>query len=430
MPAPGSLERTMDGDLKRPRPTPAPEHGEAWSYSTRLPTDPGHPLTALPQADATPQRHAPQRDREEASDKKDPASKDESSDKTDAEPKKPKPGWKKALYWFIGLAVLAVLIVAGVLYWLHARHFENTDDAFIDGHMSQVSAQVGAKVLTLAFQDNQRVRAGDPLLQLDPRDYQIKLDQAVAQRAQAAAQVSQAKAGLLMQQANADQAEAQVRVSQADLGQAAADLARYRAIDPKAITRQQLDNSSAQTKSAQARVDANRQAVEGARAQIESQKAQIEAAVANLRVADVAVDNAKLQLSYTVVTAPTDGRVTKRTVEVGNYVSPGQSLFALVPPDLWVTANFKETQLADMRKDQAVRVRVDACPDLDIPAHVESFQSGTGAVFSSLPSENATGNYVKVVQRVPVKIVFDKPSPETCNLAPGLSVSPRVTVRP
>ena len=357
---------------------------------------------------------------------------DEKDDK-EAPAKAPMPRWKKILFWLIGLAILAVLITAGVLYWLHARHFENTDDAFIDGHMSQVSAQVAAKVTRLAIGDNQVVQQGQLLLELDPRDFQVKVDQALAQRAQAVAQVQQAKAQLLVQQASLDQAEAQVRVSEADLGQQEADLKRYRAIDPKAITRQQLDTSTAQTKSAAARLDASKQAVEGGRAQVVAQQAQIAAAEANLQVADVGVESAKLQLSYATVPAPQAGRVAKRTVEVGNYVSPGQSLLAIVPDGLWVTANFKETQLTDMRVGQAVRVSIDACPDKEIPAHVDSFQSGTGAVFSSLPAENATGNYVKVVQRVPVKIAFDHPTSDGrvdgCRIAPGLSVQPRVTVR-
>jgi membrane fusion protein (multidrug efflux system) len=349
----------------------------------------------------------------------------------DTPEKPPKPGWKKALYWLIAAIAAGALIVGIALYWLEARHYENTDDAFIDGRQSQVSAQVGAKVITLAVDDNQPVHAGDMLLQLDPRDFKVKLDQARAQRAQAAAQLLQAQAGLLQQQATIDQAEANVRVTEADLGQQQTDLARYRAIDPKAITRQQLDTATAQTRSAAARLDANKQAVGAARAQLEAQKAQVEAARANVQAADATIENAELQLSYATVQAPIDGRVTKMTVEVGNYVNPGQSLLAIMPDTFWVTANFKETQLALMRPGQPVSVRVDACPGVALDAHVDSVQSGTGAVFSSLPAENATGNYVKVVQRVPVKIVFDKqPDEATCRLLPGLSVAPRVTVRP
>ena len=339
------------------------------------------------------------------------------------------PRWKKTLYWIVGLALLAALVTAGVLYWLHARHYESTDDAFIDGHIAQVSSQVGARVLRLAVDDNQKVQAGQVLLELDPRDYQVRLDQARAQRMQAAAQLEQARAQLLLQQANVDQAGAQVRVAEADFGQAQTDLARFRAIDPKAITRQQLDTAGSTSKAAQARLDAGRQSVQAARAQVEAQRAAIHAAEAGVGQADVGVRNAELQLSYTTLLAPVDGRVARRTVETGNYVNPGQALLAVVADRMWVTANFKETQLADMRPGQYVRVRVDACPDLDLDAKVDSFQTGSGSIFSSLPAENATGNYVKVVQRVPVKLVFDDDRTKECGLAPGLSVTPRVTVR-
>lgn len=414
----------MDGDLRPHRRSVGPEigHDAGWGYSTTLP----YRADARPPA---PRREPPQRETPERERKAGP----EAGAEKPEQAKPPMPRWKKALYWLVGLAVLAALVIAGTLYWLHARHFENTDDAFIDGHMSQISAQIGARVTSIAVEDNQMVRAGQLLLELDPRDSRIRLDQARAQRAQAAAQLDQARAGILLQKANLDQSEAQVRVAEAELGQQQTDLARYRAIDPKAITRQQLDTASAQTRSAAARLDASRQAVQGARAQVEAQKAQVEAAEANLQVADVAIANAGLQLTYATVTAPQDGRVTRRTVALGNYVNPGQALLAIVPTRLWVTANFKETQLADMKPGQPVRVRVDACPGIDIAAKVDSFQSGTGAVFSSLPAENATGNYVKVVQRVPVKIVFDKPTDdagiEECRIAPGLSVAPRVTVR-
>ena len=259
----------------------------------------------------------------------------------------------------------------------------------------------------------------------------MKLDQAVSQRIQDEAQAAQARAQLGLQQANLDQAQANVRVTEAELGQAQADLARYRAIDPKAITKQQLDNQGAATKSAAAKLDANRQAVAGARAQIEAQRATVAAQDVAAQQAEVMVRNAQLQLSYTRVLAPTDGQVTRRTVELGNYVSPGQSLLAVVQDRLWVTANFKETQLAAMSPGQYVRVRVDACPDADLDAKVTSFQGGSGQVFSSLPAENATGNFVKVVQRLPVRITFDDPAGARtrCRMAPGMSVSPRVTVR-
>ncbi len=424
----------MDAELRPER--PAARGGEEWGYSAQLDgAPPAPPARSLdrdspPRPPARPGRRAEPDDADEDKGKHASETEEGAKDDEDHAPEKtPMPRWKKLLYWAVGLLVLAALTVAGVLYWLHARHFESTDDAFIDGHISQIAAQVPGRVTRIAFEDNQQVKAGQILVELDPRDYQVRLDQAVAQRVQAAAQADQARAQVGLQQANADQAAANVRVTEADLQQAQTDLARYRSVDPKAITKQQLDTSSSTVRSAQARFDANRQAVAAARAQIEAQRAAVEAAVSSVKQADVAIENARLQLSYTHVTAPSDGQATKRTVDLGNYVNPGQSLLAVVPNRLWVTANFKETQLALMQPGQPVRVRVDACPDLDISARVDSFQAGSGSVFSSLPAENATGNYVKVVQRVPVRINFEKQDLSRCRMAPGMSVTPRVTVR-
>ncbi len=425
----------MDSELRPER--PAARGSEEWGYSAQLDgAPPAPPARSLdrdtPRPPARPARRAEPDDadaNDADGDKGKHASKDEEGDGDHAPEKPPMPRWKKLLYWAVGLLVLAALTVAGVLYWLHARHFESTDDAFIDGHISQIAAQVPGRVTRIAFEDNQQVKAGQILVELDPRDYQVRFDQAVAQRVQAAAQADQARAQVGLQQANADQAAANVRVTEADLQQAQQDLARYRSVDPKAITKQQLDTSSSTVRSAQARLDANRQAVAAAKAQIEAQRAAVAAAASSVKQADVAVENARLQLSYTHVTAPSDGQVTKRTADLGNYVSAGQSLLAVVPNRLWVTANFKETQLALMQPGQPVRVRVDACPDLDIAARVDSFQAGSGSVFSSLPAENATGNYVKVVQRVPVRINFEPQDLSRCRMAPGMSVTPRVTVR-
>jgi len=415
----------MDGG-SRPRRSMARRPAE-WGYSAQLDNA---SLVQAPRSldwdSPPPQRVRPERRPSARSD--DPA-KDDDARNDERAAKPPTPRWKKLLYWGLGLLVLAALVIGCVLYWLQARHYENTDDAFIDGYISQIASQVSGRVIRITFEDNQQVKAGQLLVELDPRDYQVKLDQADAQRAQAAAQLDQARAQLGLQQANLDQAAANVRVTDADLQQAQNDLARFRAVDPKAITRQQLDTSSSTVRSAQARLDANRQAVAGARAQIAAQRATVAAAEASVKQADVVVANAELQLSYTHVVAPSDGQVTKRTVELGNYVNPGQSLLAVVPNRMWVTANFKETQLALMQPGQYVRVRVDACPDFDINARVDSFQAGSGSVFSALPAENATGNYVKVVQRVPVRINFEEQDLSRCRMVPGMSASPRVTVR-
>jgi membrane fusion protein (multidrug efflux system) len=339
----------------------------------------------------------------------------------------PKRGKRTA--FIVLFLVLGGLAVAGVLTWLNARNYESTDDAFIDGHVSQVAPQIGGRVQALLVRDNQMVSAGQTLVTIDPRDMQVRVDQAVAQRAQAAAQLAQSRATLAIRRADLGQAEAQVKVGEADLFQATQDFARYRAINPHAVTRQQLDNADAAARGARAKLDANRQAVAGMQAQITAAAASVDAAQASLATADADLANARLQLSYTRIVAPTAGRVTRRTVELGNYISPGQALLAIVQPGLWVTANFKETQLTHMRPGQHVKIYVDAFPGAKLTGHVDSLQSGTGSVFSALPVENATGNYVKVVQRLPVKILFDGDEAASLPLAPGMSVVPTVTVR-
>jgi membrane fusion protein (multidrug efflux system) len=331
------------------------------------------------------------------------------------------------VFLVLGL-ILAGLAVAGVLYWLQARHLESTDDAFIDGHIDPVAPQIAGRVTEILVRDNQLVSAGQRLIGIDPRDMAVKLELAQAQQAQSVAQLAQVRATLAVRQTDLGQAEANIAVAEADLLQAQQDLARFRAINPHAITRQQLDNASAAERSAAARLEASRQAAAGMRAQIAVTKAQVTASEAAVAVDAATIDNARLQLSYTAVTAPDAGRVTKRTVERGSYVNPGQALLSIVPEHFWVTANFKETQLTDMRPGQPVRIHIDAFPGHDIAGHVDSLQTGTGAIFSALPVENATGNYVKVTQRLPVKIVFDE-DVSTLALAPGMSVTPTVTVR-
>lgn len=339
----------------------------------------------------------------------------------------PKRG-KGPTFAILGL-VLVGGVVGGFLYWQHARHYESTDDAFIDGHVSQIAPQVAGRVVALLVRDNEVVAAGQPLVRIDPRDYQVKLDQATAELAQARAQLAQAAATLEVRRADVAQAGANARAADADRLQTQQDFTRYRSVDRRAISRQQLDTSAAQLRGMTARVQAARHAEGSLRAQLNVAQAQVDAAAATVRADEANLANARLQLSYTEVRAPAPGRVTKRTVELGNYVSPGQAMLAIVQPEIWVTANFKETQLTDMHPGQPVRVKVDAFPDQELSAHVDSLQAGTGSVFSALPAENATGNYVKVVQRLPVKIVLDGEAPRELHLAPGMSVVPRVTVR-
>jgi membrane fusion protein (multidrug efflux system) len=326
------------------------------------------------------------------------------------------------------MLLLLGMLIGGLLYGLDARHFETTDDAFVDSYTTQVAPRVGGQVTQLLFTDNQHVLAGQILLLIDPADYQAKLDQVKAQQASAEATVQQAEAQVLVQQAGVDQAAANIRVAESDLLQARQDYERFQAITSGAVSRQQVEAATATFHAAQAKLEANRQMVSGAQAQVHAAQAQVLAARASLQQAAANTRAAALQLSYATIVAPVAGIVTHRTVSVGNYVNPGQALFALVQDDRWVTANFKETQLADIHPGQAVELTIDAA-STTFHGKVDSFQAGTGTAFSVLPAENATGNYVKIVQRVPVKIVFDDPRLKDFPLAPGMSVTPSVRVR-
>jgi membrane fusion protein (multidrug efflux system) len=321
------------------------------------------------------------------------------------------------------------LLVGGTLYWLDARHYETTDDASVDAYTTQMAPRVAGQVTKLLFADNEHVSAGQTLVLIDPHDFQAKLDQAKAQQASAEATLQQARAQVFVQQANVDQAAANVRVSDADLLHAQQDNERFQKINPNAVTRQQIETATATFHSAQAKLEASRQMVGGAQAQVQAAQAQVLAAQASLKQAAANTEAAELQLSYCTIVAPVAGIVTHRTVDTGNYVSSGQPLFALVQDDRWVTANFKETQLAGIRPGQDVDLSIDAVPSLVFHGRVDSFQAGTGTAFSALPAENATGNYVKIVQRLPVKIVFDDLRVKDYPLAPGMSVTPRVRVR-
>ena len=340
----------------------------------------------------------------------------------------PRP-FKRILGFTIGAIVVLALIVGATLYWLDARHFESTDDASVDAYTTQMASRVAGQVTGLLFADNQHVSAGQTLVLIDPRDFRAKLAQAQAQQASAEATVQQARAQVLVQQANVEQAAANVRVSEAELLQARQDYDRFQKINPNAVTRQQIEAATATFHSAQARLDATRPMVGGAEAAVHAAQAQVLAAEASLKQAEANTQAAELQLSYCTIIAPVAGIVTHRTVDAGNYVSAGQPLFALVQDDRWVTANFKETQLAGIRPGQDVELSIDSVPSVTFHAKVDSFQAGTGTAFSTLPAENATGNYVKIVQRLPVKIVFDDARVKDYPLAPGMSVTPRVRVR-
>ena len=327
------------------------------------------------------------------------------------------------------IAAVAVATATGVYYFQHVLPFESTDDAFVEGHVTAVATQVPGRVAQLLVQDNQEVNKGDLLLQIDPRDYETKLAQAQANLTAARSQLDQAKSQFSAAQASAQEARAGLVAVEAHASYAETNLTRLMTIGVSGVSQDQIDAAGTQVRATAADVLVARSKISAADAQVTLAQANIATAEANIGQSEASVRQAELNLSYTKVTAPDAGRVTRRVVEQGNYIQPGQSLLAIVPKKIWVIANFKETQLTHMRPGQPVTVEVDAYPQFKFKGHVDSIQNGAGARFSLIPPENATGNYIKVVQRVPVKIVLDETPESDLALGPGMSVDPKVRVK-
>ncbi|MDB5301482.1 MAG: secretion protein HlyD [Phycisphaerales bacterium] len=341
-------------------------------------------------------------------------------------PPKP-PLYKRPVFWVISTVVVIGASVGILLWWLSARWNVSTDDAFITVHYVTVSSRVAGHVQSVLVDDNQDVKQGQLLAQLDKTDFLEAVKSAQATYEQTQGQVQQARAQVEAAKANVTSTEADVAAAQASAEQAQRDLARYQQAGPQAVSQQVLTQAQATVRTTTANLQAAQARVGAAVAQVRLAQSQVSTAEAAVHKASADLENARLQLSYTDIIAAEEGQVTNRNVDPGSYISPGQALMALVPPNVWVVANFKETQLRQIESGQPATIHVDAY-DIDLPGHVQSVQAGTGAAFSLLPPENATGNYVKVVQRVPVKITFDR-LPER-RLAPGMSVVPTVNTRP
>jgi membrane fusion protein (multidrug efflux system) len=327
-----------------------------------------------------------------------------------------------------GVALLVAVVVA-VYYFIFIAPYESTDDAFIEAHVVPVASQVAGRVERLLVDDNQEVKNGDTLVKIDPRDYQAALDQAQAALKTAEGRLEQASAQFKVDQAKVTEEKANVIAAQADAWRAGADNERYQTVGALATSKSQMDYADAKAQSTVAQVDSSQAREKAAEAQVGLDKATIQTEEADIQQREANVREAELNLSYTEVKAAEDGYITHRTVEKGMYIEPGQALLALVPKRVWVVANFKETQLTHMRPEQPVDVHVDAYPQFKIHGHVDSIQAGSGTFFSLIPPENASGNYVKVVQRVPVKIVLDDVPESGVVLGPGMSVEPTVRVK-
>ena len=367
---------------------------------------------------------------------KDDESEDDDDDQDEDQKKDKKPSlFKKPLFWIILIVVVTVLVVGGVLWWLNARQFESTDDAFVDTHIVRIAPQVGGTLVKVANVDNRHVDAGTLLGVIQPSGPEAQLAEAQANVAQSLAQVAQARAQVTAAVAQRNQAAAQSRGPLATAIKADQDLARYQQlaqIDRAAVASQQLDQARATARSTAADARAARQSVASADAQVLVAERQVRAAEAVVGARRAAADQAKVTIGNLSLQAPVAGQVVNRSVNLGSYVGPGTQLMAIIPDNLWITANFKETQLTLMRVGQGVAIEVDAYPGVKFLGHVDSIQRGAGQAFALLPPQNATGNYVKVVQRVPVRLTFDiknGPDPRHYAIGPGMSVIPTVKVR-
>jgi membrane fusion protein, multidrug efflux system len=374
------------------------------------------------------------------------------------------------------LVAIIVLLLAGVLLWRYFGSYESTDDAQIDGHVNSVSARVSGHVIKLNVEDNQYVEKGTVLVEIDPTDYQVAVARARADFADAQAQataaginvpltsvstssqvagtqagVANAKAGIAATRQQLAATQAQVAEAEANNVKSQNDLVRYKQlIDKQEISQQQYDQAVAAAKASAAALEAARAAADATAAQVEQAQSKLLQANADLRTAQTApqtvratrsraisaqasadrkkaeLQQAELNLQYTEIVAPVTGVVSNRTVEVGQNVQTGQEMMKIIPlEDIWVTANFKETQLRQMKPGLKADIAVDA-NGRTYRGHVDSIAGASGARFSLLPPENATGNYVKVVQRIPVKIVFEPGETKSHELRPGMSVVPKV----
>ena len=347
------------------------------------------------------------------------------------EPPRPRRRW-------LPFAILGTLALAGAFWgvrtWLFSRSHETTDNAQVEGHIVPVLPKVGGYVARVLVEDNQVVREGDTLVTLDSRDYQVRLreadadlqaaEMAAARNGEATAQVGQASA-------KRGAAQAGIGSAQATYDRALHDVERMRRLaETRVISRQQLDEAEAAYRSAEADLRAAQSQALAAQAEVSGASAGVRTAQAHMAAAQAAEAAARLQLSYTVITAPAAGRVSRKTVEVGQLVSPGQSLMSLVDEqDVWVVANLKETQLDDIVVGQPVEIQVDAYKGRTFTGRVESIQGATGARFALLPPDNATGNFTKVVQRVPVRIALDRRPADAPPLRPGMSVEVAIDTR-
>jgi membrane fusion protein (multidrug efflux system) len=370
-----------------------------------------------------------------SADKKDPKDKsDDGADKdAEGEARRRK---RRPFVWAIGILVLLLLGAGGGYYWYSTKGLESTDDAYTDGRAVAISPRVTGIVVSLDVTDNQFVHKGDPLIHIDPRQFDAAREQAEGALASAKSQYQGQVFGAEIAEKNfpaqLEQAQAQLANAKAVEVKAQADYNRQKSLPKLATDQTNIDQATAALAEAEAQVkQADAQVLEATPVpqRIGQAKELVGQLNGQVEQAQGSLDQANLNLEWTVVRAPQDGWITQRNVEMGNLVTASQQIFAIVSPEVWVTANFKETQLDLMRPGQRVKISVDAYPQLHLTGHVDSIQKGSGSKFSAFPAQNATGNFVKIVQRVPVKIDIDSGLDPNLPLPLGISVEPTVTVQ-
>jgi membrane fusion protein (multidrug efflux system) len=373
------------------------------------------------------------KDKDKSDDKKDGDKKD--GDKKDGEDDKPKQPQSKKPLIILGIVVVIAAVVA-FFFWFARRNQVTTDDAYTDGNTISMAPKVSGYVTGLYIDDNVRVRKGDLLLRIEADDYQASQAQAEAQLASAKAQLESARVAYeiarVQYPAQLAAAKAQQRAAEASFQQAQSSYKRQHDVDRRATTQESIDASDSQAVSTAANVQNAKSQVAVAELvteQLRQAAATVQQRAASVQQAEAQLKQAGLNVGYTEIRAPSDGFITKRNVQLGSYLTAGTTMFLIVTPDVWVTANFKESQLGRMRPGDVVDLDVDAYSGFTLSGHVQSIQYGSGARFSAFPVENATGNYVKVVQRIPVKIVIDRGLDPNAPLPLGLSVSPVVHLR-
>ncbi|MES2048471.1 MAG: HlyD family secretion protein [Pseudomonadota bacterium] len=314
-------------------------------------------------------------------------------------------------YRVLAIVALIALISIGLIgrMWWRSQNLVETDNAFIAGHVHPLSSRIAGVVTKVLVEDNQIVREGDVIAELDPADQRAKVEQIEAQIASAAQQVLQADAQVAQVRAQASATQAQVGQSEAQLQRAKQDAERYSQLyntQMKAVSKAELDSANTTRAAAQADLSARHDAVLAAQAQIIVASSARDVIKAQIKVLQVQLKDANQQLAYNRILAPVAGRLGKRNIEVGTRVQAGQQLGAIVEDNVWIVANFKETQLAELRQGQEVRVVIDAMTNQPLIGKLDSFSPASGAQFALLPADNATGNFTKIVQRVPVKIML------------------------